>query len=221
VSIKFDTDNAWRTATNGQTVSVKPGPWLIRAEADGFDSDTKRFVLEPGAARTLDFALRPSAVTPTTDRVAAPPKPAATPFADPSVWKRDGAFFVLEKESLGWLAARSGTVRLTIVKSKGVFRSRRIDWVVDYRSERDKIAYSISGDKFRRQAVRPDRLSPVESPEKNFKDTNGEYRLVLEVTPARVVVRTEAGAVLDDYERSAPADLGRIGFKGPVSLSIR
>ena len=47
------------------------------------------------------------------------------------------------------------------------------------------------------------------------------YRVKIEISPERIVMRDRNGKVLDEYVRPKPeTPLGKFGFKGEVALSI-
>ena len=198
------------------TVSLKSGSYLISAEADKFKPRSEVVQVLPGKAVTLNWTLE-------SGEVAADAKlTASTVFENARSWATDkSGWWIHGEKGYSFLRADQGRFVFDILKEtqKGFFKSRtkKVIFVADYRSEDDRIVYTLDGRTITRKLYsgghgEADAKAPLGT------DSSTVYRIAIEITPAAVVIRDRSGKVLDSIKRQGPP--GKFGFQDEVALSV-
>ncbi len=209
-----------RTAHNGDTAWMKPGKYKVQIEAAGYSPVSADYEVKPGATVEVNGKLRSG-----SDTAAAPVKPARdSGLEDEAQWSHDASWWVLKKQTYGWMRARQGLFNITIERSKkgiGIFKSaKKVEWAIDYRGEGDRVVYWIDNKTLHRIAYSDGH--PIKEEVTKQLSPSGDYHLVFDVSPQRVVVSDSSGEKLDEFERPNPTvALGKIGFHGEIAVTIQ
>src|SRR5215471_18920051 len=204
-------NDASRVARPNETVFLKRGTYAYTIEAEHYESAAGTLFVEPEKSMSVATNLVPAARSePTPDNL----------LENPSAWSRHGIWWTLKTPDYAWFKPTSGAFRVTFDKGKLPFGRKRVEWTIDYRGEGEKIIYSASGSTLTRQIVSA--ASADSKPVKaKFKDQPNVYRFILDVSPTKIIVRDSAGGTIDEVSRpDANVDLGKIGFRGEISISI-
>ena len=100
-------------------------------------------------------------------------------------------------------------------------RTKKIDWIVDYKNTANQVEYIFDFEKLERRVTTN---GNTETSKFNLPaGASGEsYTLQIEMMPEQIVIKDGQGAQLDKYSRPSRAEtLGRFGFKGDVSLAVK
>ena len=204
-------NDASRVARPNETVFLKRGTYAYTIEAEHYESASGTLVVEPEKSMSVATSLAPAA--------RAEPTPGNL-LENPSLWSRRGVWWVLKTPDYAWLKPTSGAFRVTIDKGQLPWTRKKVEWTLDYRGEGEKIIYSASGSTLSRQIITA--ASADSQPVKTkFKDQPNVYRFILDISPTKIVVRDSAGKTIDEVSRPDPnLELGKIGFRGDMSISI-
>ncbi len=205
-------------------VWVPEGKYAITAEAAGYASQSKNDVaVTSGQVGTLELKLQAEAANkkPAAD---APHEPVGKSlFENPSLVKSEGdwlkATSVAEFVYLKPNAPHSFNL-IFADPGKNVFgKQKKMEWVVDYESDKQKVLYQFDGTKFERKAT---------SGGKHFNTsmactaTDQAFQFFVVIEPGSVEVKSPTCEKTDTYE-SPDHDLtqGKIGVKRDIEFVIR
>jgi eukaryotic-like serine/threonine-protein kinase len=201
-----------------ETVFVKPDTYTVHVEAPGHAPVTKDFVVTSGQSTDVSMALssietRASASTPSNSGL----------FEDESQWHRDGDWWIFTRQhTYGWLRPFRGVLGLTIRKKKSFLgKTRKVEWAVDFRSDREKALYWIENNTFHRQRSRdginnsPEVKVPLKNPAAEA------YDLTFDISASRIIVTDSVGNKLDELDWSdSTVGAGKVGFLGEISVIV-
>ena len=207
-----------RTAHNGDTAWMKPGKYKVQTEAAGYSPLIADYEVKSGAIVEVNGKLHTGSET-----AATPAKPARdSGLEDEAQWSHDANWWVLKKQAYGWMRAKQGLFNITIERSKkGIFKSaKRVEWTIDYRGEGDRVLYWIDNKTLHRIAYSDGH--PIKDEVIKPLSQSGDYHMVFDVSPQRVVVSDSSGEKLDEFERLNPSvGLGKIGFHGEIAVTVQ
>ncbi|MGC2656962.1 MAG: PEGA domain-containing protein, partial [Bryobacteraceae bacterium] len=217
ISYQRDGENGTHEATNGQTVSLHAGSYQVGVEADGFQPKTESYIVTAGKQTAVDITLlgvpKPP-IQPTTP---------ATVFQDPASWKI-GPSGWWEHPSTGYsfLRENKGVFNFDILKQsqKGnLFHKgpRKVMFVVDYHSDKDRILYTIDDHQLHRKVYSQDGDSS-DNKVPHGMEAAAVYRITVDIEPDHVIVKNASGKILDEVKRTSPG--GKFGFLDDVSLVL-
>jgi len=210
-------------AKGRDVVWVPEGKYAITAEAPGFTAQSKNDVaVTPGQVGTVELKLEPE-VSSKKSAETAQETGGKSLFEDPSQLKSEG----------GWLKA-SGPAEFVYLKAgaprsfnltfadpgKNVFgKQKKMEWVVDFESDKQKVVYQFDGNKFERKATAGGKHSNTSM---TCKATDTAFQFFIVIEPGSVEVRSPSCEKADTYE-SPDHDLtkGKIGVKRDVEFVIR
>ena len=149
-----------------------------------------------------------------------------TPALKPTDFFENGQTWTVDSQ--GWwthaqpgysfMRANQGTFTFDILKPSGLFSRKKVSLVIDYKGESNRVLYTVDEHRLRRDERAPgphaaDYSVPLGIP------TGSNYRLTVELSPDRVIIRNAAGTTLDNL---ALADLasGKVAFWGKVKLRV-
>jgi len=99
-------------------------------------------------------------------------------------------------------------------------RTKKVEWVVDYKNEANLVAYSLDTQNLSRKEIVGGK-GMVETKIPLKADPAETFRFQIEIAPNRITVRSANGSDIDVFPRpNASGDPGRFGFKGDVELKI-
>jgi serine/threonine-protein kinase len=211
-----------RKAKAGDTVWLKPGKYTVKIDAQGYASDQADLELKAGVAPyELKRNLKAQAPdTPATPSTPAPPR--TDTFEETQQWKHDGDWWIWKNSSYGWLRANHGVFDVTIQRpKKGLFRGpKRTEWTIDFSGADDKVVYSITENTIHRTVYVGG--APISDKAKDLSKHQGDFHFTFDVSARHIAVTEVDGDKIDDYERpNASAPLGKIGFKGEITVSVQ
>jgi len=133
------------------TVELEEGSWTLVARAPGYQDRTERVQIAGGQTVSVDLVLA-------REQVQRPPEPVRTGgmegFENPQNWTRDGVWYVRRGGNLVLHkhTPQGGTFTFTILLASGggLFRGKRLEWVVDFRDQRNHLLFQLDKDFFRR-----------------------------------------------------------------------
>ncbi len=202
-----------RAVRPNEVVFLKKGTYTYTIEADHFATISGTCAVEPNNSTAIGRSLQAAGPQESTD---------ADLFEDPSQWSHRGNWWVLKKSDYAWLKPRNGSFSVIIEKPHSVlFARKKVEWTLDYRSEGNKITYSASGKTLSRQVVAGG--SPASSQVKaQFTERPDTYHFIFDISPTRIIVRDNGGNPIDEVKRTDPSlDLGKIGFRGEISITVQ
>ncbi|MGA7412138.1 MAG: protein kinase [Bryobacteraceae bacterium] len=204
---------------NGQTVSLRPGTYEVTAEAEKYKSRSQSVTIQSGKTSLVEWTLATVEKHETNNG-----RTIANTFEAPGAWTVSDGWWHHIAPDFGWFRLNQGKMTLDILRQSTtvvfIRKSKRVEWDVDYQNEGNRIAYALDEHQLHRKAF----VDGVAGPE--IKTGHGMenlkvYRVGIEISPERIIIRNRAGKVLDEYARPKPeAPLGKFGFRGEVALSI-
>jgi serine/threonine-protein kinase len=210
-------------AKGRDVVWVPEGKYAITVAAPGFTAQSKNDVaVTSGQVGTVELKLEPEAASKKSAE-AAQDASGKSLFEDPSLLKAEG----------GWLKA-TGPAEFVYLKSgaprsfnltfadpgKNVFgKQKKMEWVVDFESDKQKVVYQFDGNKFERKATADGKHSNTSMV---CKATDSAFQFFIVIEPGSVEVKSPSCEKADTYE-SPDHDLtkGKIGVKRDVEFVIR
>jgi serine/threonine-protein kinase len=199
----------------GQPVRLPAGQYAVEASAEKHQSRKGTFTVAAGRSTVVEWTL---------ERLNAPlpPRVMLTPefFSNPAAWsEEDGGWFAMNGRDYNWVNT-NGPLRVDLQKAKGRFRTPRIEWVIDYRDNRNYIRFSLGNADLRRVVVVDGNgRNPVSVAHRMGRLPY--YSLQITIEPKRIVHRDAAGKVISDYVGDGDFTTGKWGFKGRVVLKIQ
>jgi hypothetical protein len=146
----------------------------------------------------------------------------ATVFENPSTWTiAPTSWWVHTAPGYTFVRDPKGVLTFEILKQMqkgGLFHKgpRKVVFVADYHSDHDRLVYTLDEHQLHRKVS----SSQGDSPEKKIAhgmESGPSYRIVVEFSADRIIIRNRAGTVLDEVKRTSP---GKFGFLDEVSLVL-
>jgi len=217
ITYRRDGDSTATEVSNNQTVTLRPGSYEVKAEADKFASQTQTVQVASGKTRNLDLTLSASTV-----RQVKEGPPLYFVNGDTSAWTvlKDG-WWVHDGKGLSFFKAGEGNFTIDILKDtqKGVFKShtKKVQFFADYTPNGAWASYTLDAHNLTRRMYSGNRAG------EEIKIPHGMegglvYRLFVEITPETVVIRNKDRKVLDTLQRNGSN--GKFGFTDEVALSV-
>jgi hypothetical protein len=202
-----------KIARPNEAVFLKKGTYAYTIEADHYAPASGTSAVEPNKSTAIGLSLQAAGAQESTD---------ADLFEDPAQWSRRGNWWVLKKSDYAWLKPRAGSFSVVIEKPhSGLFAKKKADWVLDYRSEGDKVTYSASGKTLTRQVVTGGSAASGQV-KVQFTERPDTYHFIFDISPTRIIVRDNGGNPIDEVKRTdSSVDLGKIGFRGEISITVQ
>ena len=210
-------------AKGRDVVWVPEGKYSITAEASGFVAQSKSDVsVTSGQVGTVELKLEADASAKKTADTPSEPG-AKSLFEDPSQVRAEG----------GWLKA-TGPAEYVFLKAsaphrfnltfadpgKNVFgKQKKMEWVVDFESDKQKVVYQFDGTKLERKATAAGKHANVSIA---CKATDQAFQFFVVVEAGGVEVKSPSCETADTYA-SPDHDLtkGKIGVKRDIEFVIR
>ena len=202
-------------------VWVPEGKYVVSAEASGYVAQTKNDVtVTSGQAGTVDIKLEPD----NSKKTATAPHESVgnSLFEDPSQVKKEGDWWKgLGPNEYVYLKPGSPHTFDLAFADPGknfVGKQRKVEWVVDYENERQKVVYQFDGTKLERKATSGGKHSNVTLVCKPTET----FQFLVTVEPGSVEVKSPSCEKTDTYA-SPDHDLtkGKIGIKRDLEFVVR
>jgi hypothetical protein len=207
-------------ARGREVVWVPEGKYTITAEAAGFTTQSKNDVaVSSGQVAPVELKLEAEA----SKKASEAPHETGGRFEDPSQVKSEGLWLrVVGQAEYAFL--KPGAPRafnLTFSDpGKGAFgKQKKVEWVVDFESDHQKVVYQFGGNKLERKATAGGKHINVSIP---CKAGDQAIQFYVTIEPASVEVKSSSCEGSDTYE-SPDHDLttGKIGIKRDSEFVIR
>jgi hypothetical protein len=135
-------------AIAANTVELEEGAWTLVGRAPGYQERTERVQIAAGQTATVEMAL-------TREQRAAPAKAGGMEgWENPGNWTQQDEWYVRRGGPLALHKAtpQGGTFTFTILLAAGggVFRGKRLEWVVDFRDQKNHLLFQLDKESFRR-----------------------------------------------------------------------
>ena len=205
----------------GGSAQLPEGRYLITAEAPGYTSQPKEVSVVSSQTVPVEFNL--TAVAEARKGGVTPPPVNESPFEKPDQLEKLGDWY--KNTSVApYTFLKAGAPRnfelVFSAPGKNFFgKQRKVEWVIAYTSEQQKVAYDFDGKKLTRKATfgdKPQVGSLMCRPE------GTAFQFVISIEPGRVVVKSPACDGAETYE-SQQRDLtkGKIGIKSNPEFLVR
>ncbi|MBV8070013.1 MAG: hypothetical protein JO270_08930 [Acidobacteriaceae bacterium] len=210
IGCRRENESEVQDCPNNQPCVLRAGAYEVTARADGFKAELNHIVVGAGDDKPYEWKLK--AVPP-----ASPLNPADF-FENGQTWTVDpNGWWTHTQPGYSFMRASRGLFVFDIVKPSGVFVSKKISLVVNYKDDGDRILYTVDEYKIQRNerapGIQTDYSAVHEIP------PEADYRLTLELSSDRVIIRNAAGHVLDNVSL-AHAATGKVGFSGKLKLRV-
>jgi hypothetical protein len=214
----------WQVLGSASSVTLEPGDYTVNATADGYTQRIEQVTISPGKSSVLNLELVKVSVTP------------QSPFEDPESWKEvEHGWLLHEGPALAWLRNRTGQFEFVIYKQakSGLFGKSKtvpIAWAVDWNDRpggqpslavpASRIEYTFDGKQLRRRSINSS--GSAKEQKTNVPSGSAPYFVLdLSVTSAQITVKIDGHDVDTVQRASQTAPVGKLGFRGPVQLSVR
>jgi hypothetical protein len=204
-------DTAPLAIANNEKTSLRPGSYILSADASKFETKTATITIEAGKNTAIDWPLQPAG--------AESPATAARYFENGAKWTQQSGWWVFNGKGHSFFRSAHGAFTFDILREspKGSLfsRNRKIQFVAGYKDEGDRIVYTLDGRNLTR------RVFANVSGEKELKvpyAVDGPiYRIIIEMTADSIIIKDKAGKVLDSVKRTGPP--GKFGFVDDVAIA--
>ena len=193
-----------------RTLSLSPGNYTVAANAAGYRDYAATARLEAGQSKTVSLIME------LDDSQSREPISALEEWGKGRGWMREGPLLVRRggKFVLAPINPGPGTYSFTAILKKG----RRLEWVVDYRDERNYLLYQLGKNFFHRIQVREgEKSTPVKL--RHNLHRNEFITVQIEVSGDSIVQRAQQNGqsvLLDEWKHSgAEFTRGWFGFHVP------
>ena len=197
-------------AISDRTLSLSPGTYTVAAGAVGYRDYAATARVDPGQSKTVSLLME------LAESLRRRPVSVLEDWANSPGWMREGRLLVRRGGNfvLAPIKPGPGTYVFTAVLKKG----RRLEWVVNYRDERNYLLYQLGKSFFQRIEVREgERSTPVKL--RHTLHRNEFLTVRIEVSGDSIVQQAEQNGrsvVLDRWKHSgAEFTRGRFGFHVP------
>jgi hypothetical protein len=217
ISWKSDQETQAHSVTNGHTLRLPGGRYVISASAADRSPRSESVTLVAGAPPLkIDWFLG------MVEKAATPPPAAEHVFDGSRTGFRDGGWEYHQGKGTVWLGKREGLFRLALRRPQdskflGIHKGGRVEWTIDWKDASNRIEYVLERKSLERTVFKAGKSSlPVKTPVNMSAGPN--WNLDIEIHRNRIEVRS-GGKVLDAYDRPDPAEaLGKSGFEGDIEL---
>ena len=175
-------------------VELEEGSWTLLARAPGYLDRTERVQIAGGQTVSVELVL---AREPQAPRPAPVKTGGMEGFENPQYWTRDGEWYVRRGGNLVLHkhTPQGGTFTFTILLASGggLFRGKRLEWVVDFRDQRNHVLLQLDKDSFRRSQFVNGRKTETRKPHGLALRDQIVATVQIEVTPTSVTHRLRKG----------------------------
>ncbi len=219
ISYRREGETQVHDASNGQTISLGPGNYLVTAEADKYKSRQQSVTVQSGKTSVVQWTLATVEKQETNNG-----RTIANTLEAPSEWTVEDGWWQHVVPDFGWFRLNRGQITLDILRKSStvvfIKKSRRVEFDIDYQDEGNRISYTLDEHQLHRRAY-VGGVAGQEAKAGHGMEALKVYRVKIEISPDRIVIRDRSGKALDEYIRPKPeAPLGKFGFRGEVALSI-
>ena len=213
ISLHRDGDATPINIANDEKASLRPGSYVLSAEADKFQTKTATINVEPGKTTAIEWPLQ------SAGGGESGPATAARYFDDGAKWTTQSGWWVFSGKGYSFFHATQGAFTFDILRESpkgGLFsRNRKIVFVAGYKGEGDRILYTLDGHNLTR------RIFTNGASEKELKvpyTIDGQIcRITVEMGADSISIKGKAGKVLDTVKRSGAP--GKFAFVDEIAIA--
>jgi hypothetical protein len=211
IALHREGDTAPLTVTNNEKTSLRPGSYVLSAEASKFETKTATIAIEAGKNTLIEWPLQAGAAD---HKITA-----AKYFENGGKWTDQGGWWAFNGKGYSFFRSGQGAFTFDILRESskgGLFsRSKKIVFVADYKSERNRILYVLDG----RNLIR--KVFTNGSAEKEVKVPHAIdgpiCRITVEMSVDSITIKDKAGKVLDTVKCTGA--LGKLGFVDEIAIA--
>jgi serine/threonine protein kinase len=212
ISLHREGDSAPLTVGNNEKTSLRPGSYVLSAEANKFETKSATIAIEAGKNTVIEWPLEAVASVET--------KPtAARYFENGAKWSQRGGWWTFEGKGYSFFRAGEGAFTFDILRESGkgglFSRSKKIVFVADYKGEGNRILYVLDGRNLTRK-VFVDGSGQKEVKVPHAID-GSICRITVEMTADSITIKDKAGKVLDTVKRTGAP--GKFAFVDEVAIA--
>jgi hypothetical protein len=209
ITCRREDDSRTQDCANNQACLLEAGTYEITVKAAGFITQTNHVVIGAGDDKQYEWKL---------EEIASISSPNDF-FENGQDWTADGSgWWSHDQPGYSFLRANVGTFVFDILKPSGLFASKKVTLVVNYKGPGNRVLYTIDEHKLHRSERAPG-LEVEDYSVAHDIPPGANYRLTIELSADRVIVRNIAGKILDNLPLTNDAK-GKLGFSGKVKLRI-
>jgi tetratricopeptide (TPR) repeat protein len=211
IALHREGDSAPLTVTNNEKTSLRPGSYVLSAEANKFETKSATIAIEAGKNTVIEWPLQAAS---------AETKPtAARYFENGAKWSQRGGWWTFDGKGYSFFRAGEGAFTFDILRESGkgglFSRSKKIVFVADYKGEGSRVLYVLDGRNLTRK-VFADGSGQKEVKVPHAID-GSICRITVEMSADSITIKDKAGKVLDTVKcTGAP---GKFGFVDEVAIA--
>jgi serine/threonine-protein kinase len=212
IALHREGDTAPLTVTNNEKTSLRPGSYVLSAEANKFETKSATIAIEAGKNTVIEWPLQvvASAETKAT---------AARYFENGAKWSQRGGWWTFDGKGYSFFRAGEGAFTFDILRESGkgglFSRSKKIVFVADYKGEGSRILYVLDGHNLTRK-VFADGSGQKEVKVPHAID-GSICRITVEMSADSIIIKDKSGKVLDTVKRTGAP--GKFGFVDEVAIA--
>ncbi len=205
-------DESWgQDCPNNQPCLLRAGAYEVTAKADGFKTAVNHIAV--GAGDDKPFELKLEAVP-----SASAPNPTDL-FEDGQTWTVDpDGWWTHTQTGYSFMRANQGIFVFDILKPSGLFVSKKVFLVINYKGDGNRVLYTIDEHRLRRNERAPG-IQIADYSVAHEIPPEADYRLSLELSTDRAIIRNAAGHILDNLPLTNAVS-GKVGFSGKLKLKV-
>lgn len=209
ISCRREDDSTVQDCPNNQPCLLRAGTYEVTAKAGGFKTAINHISAGAGDEKSYEWKLE-----------------AAQLVLSPSDFFENGPTWTVgangwwthEAPGYSFLRRNRGVFAFDIAKPSGIFASKKVSFVVNYKNDGSRVLYTIDEHKMHRNERAPGLVTTDFSVPHEMPQT-ADYRFVIELSADRVIIRNASGKILDNLPLANAGD-GKVGFSGKVKLRV-
>ena len=200
---------------SGASIELEEGSYTLVAHAPGHQDRTEQVQIVAGQTASLTLVLSREQQRPAPVVVGG-----MEGFENPKAWAQEGNWYVRRGGGFVLYRAAPGggafAFNVMLASGGGILRGKRLEWVVDFRDDKNYLLFQLDRDSFRRIQVVNGRRTEFRKPHGLPMQDYIMATLRIDVTPTEVIHRVRKGeewVALDSYTIPGQSPtLGKFGL---------